>query len=215
MNDALVYIEPHLTPRVRLGRNAAKVIVHRDGTVEVVSKQTFKPKYIYTTPDEKQPVSSFSRPFTIISGPNGSITGKSTITGKWFRIDTAPEYVAAARRQGIPIERPGLLGVVARMKRALAALGLCLLLTSCGGWTGQGVVTEKTHSEAYSYTHMICSAYSKGGTCTVWMPIMQHSPESWGFKVTDRDGNPHDVDVSRQRWEAARVGDKFDDGESK
>ena len=118
--DALVYIATDKTPKLTLGRNVAKVVVHRSGDVDVVSKESFTPAYlVYSGDGYQQPITPKQRPFKVTSTPNGHITGTSKTTGKDFRINTATEYVAAAQRQGIPIEFPGLFS---RITRKLAEL---------------------------------------------------------------------------------------------
>ena len=108
----LIYISPDKDPRVRLGAKVAKVIARRDGTAVVVSKETYTPRTIGTR--EKPSRELKPHPMTVTSGPQGKATGLSTITGKWWRIDTAPEYVAAAIRQGVPVEREGILAAIIR-----------------------------------------------------------------------------------------------------
>lgn len=92
----------------------------------------------------------------------------------------------------------------------LAAL-LLLLLTACAGWEGKGIVVEKTHRSGYDYTTMQCTAYTAKGTCSVWMPIVHHVPEAWGYKVQDsKDGQVHEVAASQDDWETHKVGDHYD-----
>jgi hypothetical protein len=87
---------------------------------------------------------------------------------------------------------------------------LALLLTACG-WQGKGTVVEKTHRDAYSYITMQCSAYTAKGACSVWMPVTNHVPERWGYKVQDsKDGAVHDVTTNQEDWNAHKVGDHYD-----
>lgn len=104
------------------------------------------------------------------------------------------------------------------MKRSMWA-GLLVLavlvLTGCG-WQGTGVVTEKTFSPAYDYMSFICGSYNTQGICTVQVPITNHVPESYGYKIReDGTGKIHDVTVNYEYWRTHDVGTTFDNREKK
>ncbi|ALY10587.1 hypothetical protein FDH86_gp052 [Arthrobacter phage Tank] len=72
------------------------------------------------------------------------------------------------------------------------------------------MVAEKTFSEGYYYTTTYCASMNDKGVCTLWMPMQNYVPDSYGYKVRDSNGDIHDVATTKGDWESHEVGDHFD-----
>jgi len=109
----------------------------------------------------------------------------------------------------------------ASLKPSYRKLGLplilafaALLLTACG-WQGTGIVTDKTHTDGYWYTTMMCSAYDAKGNCTLMLPQQNYVPDYWYVDVTDSSGAKHSVSVEQGYWNGVKTGDSFDNRDKK
>jgi hypothetical protein len=79
---------------------------------------------------------------------------------------------------------------VTRWWTAVAALAAAVL-AGCSDPPKSGEVTAKSYEAAYDYYTSICVSYGKYG-CNVSMPLLNHEPEHWVFKVRD-DADPEHV----------------------
>lgn len=89
-------------------------------------------------------------------------------------------------------------------RRLLAAAVIVLAVAACSGpESGQDV--RRHYEAAYDYWQNICVGYSSSGSCTVWVPILNHMPEEW--LPTLRNGTDEgDREVTKQAYDACRPG---------
>ncbi len=100
------------------------------------------------------------------------------------------------------------------MKRvAFAGVLLLVLVLSACSTISTGFVTAKKHTDPYTYTQMMCSAWNSRGFCMVWVPNTIYVPEQWRLDL-ENDGQTGWVYVSEETYDGINVGDVFN-GEEK
>lgn len=99
--------------------------------------------------------------------------------------------------------------------KAFAMLSLAVFaLVGCETIT-EGTVVDKGYEEAYTTTHMQCSAYNKQGFCTVQVPITTHHDEEWWIEISQEtaDGTKSSKrEVTEDYYNQVEMGDYVDFG---
>lgn len=71
-----------------------------------------------------------------------------------------------------------------------------------------GTITSKDRTDGYYYTTRLCTAYSKNGTCTSYIPMQNYVSPTWKFNLSD-EKNTGWVYVTEDTYNSYEVGDYF------